>query len=108
MKIYNARWSQFFAHSDLIAGWEYACRGKIIDIKQSSKSIKATVKGSKSYKQSFDVVAVFCAMADLLKEQKKITPKQIKRAQEFTDKYSSSLSSELVSEIMNSLHSNQH
>ena len=64
MKIYNARWSQFFAHSDLIAGWEYACRGKIIDIKQSSKAIKATVKGSKSYKVTFEIrnATVICDM----------------------------------------------
>jgi hypothetical protein len=56
--------------------------------------------------QSFDVAAVFKSIADLLKGQKKVTSKQIKRVQEFADKYSSSLSCELVSEIMNILHSN--
>jgi uncharacterized Zn finger protein len=48
--IYNVGWSQFFSHFDLKAGREYACNGKVLDIKQNSKAITATVKGSKNYK----------------------------------------------------------
>lgn len=53
--IYNVGWSQFFSNSDIKAGREYACAGKVLDVKQDAKSIKATVKGSKNYKVTFAI-----------------------------------------------------
>ena len=55
MKIYNAKWTQFFPRLDLKSGWEYACGGKVLNLNQDDKAIKATVKGSKNYKVTFAI-----------------------------------------------------
>ena len=55
MKIYNAKWTQFFPRLDLKSGREYACGGKVFNLNQDDKAIKATVKGSKNYKVAFAI-----------------------------------------------------
>ena len=44
MKIYNVGWSQFFPNTDLKSGREYVYDGKVLDINQDAKTIKATVR----------------------------------------------------------------
>lgn len=54
-------------------------------------------------KQSFDACDVLKAIAALLSTQKKITPKQIARIQEFGEKYSSVISADSIGEVVDGL-----
>ena len=67
-------------------------------IHQSSKTFDAWFA-----KQSFDACEVLRAMSQMLLEQKNITAKQIARAQEFIQKRSESIPSQVVDEVVATL-----